>query len=220
VGSSSWVNVEKSQSHLQSTAMYVSFDGDVPGYFAVSNRYRTGLPELLVQLKNKVLTFLLSGDNERERTNLLPLFNEESHLRFNQSPADKLQFVRDLRQQGKHVLMIGDGLNDAGALRASTVGVSIAEDTSSFTPASDVIMDAGSLSQLDKVLSFSKNSVRIIHISFTISILYNIIGLAYAVTGTLSPLICAIIMPVSSISVILFTTLATHYMAWRKGLTV
>ena len=125
-----------------------------------------------------------------------------------------------MREQGKHVLMIGDGLNDAGALRASTVGVSIAEDTSSFTPASDVIMDAGSLRYLDSVLDFSRKSLRIIHISFAISILYNIIGLAYAVTGTLSPLICAIIMPISSISVILFTTLATHYAAKRKGLKI
>lgn len=219
-GSASFMHIEKQHSSFNSSVLYISVNGEVPGYFAVTNRYREGLTSLLTHLKSRVQTFLLSGDNEREKENLAPLFANESNLRFGQSPQDKLDFVKQLREQGKHVLMIGDGLNDAGALRASTVGVSIAEDTSSFTPASDVIMDADSLRKLDSVLDFSKRSVRIIHISFAISILYNIIGLAYAVTGTLSPLICAIIMPVSSISVILFTTLATHYAAKKRGLNI
>jgi Cu+-exporting ATPase len=219
-GSATFINVDKKAILADSSAMYISINGDIPGYFAIKNRYREGLDSLLLNLKAKINTYLLSGDNEREKENLTPLFAQEANLRFNQSPQDKLDFVKQLREQGKHVLMIGDGLNDAGALRASTVGVSIAEDTSSFTPASDVIMDAGSLRYLDSVLDFSRKSLRIIHISFAISILYNIIGLAYAVTGTLSPLICAIIMPISSISVILFTTLATHYAAKRKGLKI
>lgn len=218
-GSAAWTGANPQGMHMdQSTVMYVSINGEIPGYFTIKNRYRPGFGELLESLKSHVQTYLLSGDNEKEKQNLAPLFADGSHLLFNQKPEDKLEFVKGLRDHGRHVLMMGDGLNDAGALRASTVGVSIAEDTSSFTPASDVIMDAGSLPLLDRVLAFSKNSVRIIHISFAISILYNIIGLAYAVTGTLSPLICAIIMPVSSVSVILFTTLATHWSAWRKGL--
>ncbi len=220
IGSAKFIGAGQTHDKASGSLMYVSINGEVPGYFSINSLYREGLRELLTNLKKSAETWLLSGDNEKEKDALLPCFNNENHLIFNQSPEDKLEFVKKLQNSGKHVLMIGDGLNDAGALKASTVGVSIAEDTSSFTPASDVIMDAGSLSYLDRVLAFSKKSVRIIHISFAISVLYNVIGLAYAVTGTLSPLICAIIMPVSSVSVILFTTLATHYSAWKRGLKI
>jgi P-type Cu+ transporter len=199
--------------------VYVRIGDEVLGYFKVKTAYRSGLQRLLNSLSQKASLYMLSGDNAREKDNLRPFFDGDC-LRFNQTPADKLEAVQQLRKEGKYVLMVGDGLNDAGALRSSTVGVSIAEDTSSFTPASDIIMSADALSKLDNVLDFAKSSRRIIYISFGISVLYNIVGLAYAVTGTLSPIVCAIIMPVSSVTVIAWTTLATHWSAWRKGLTI
>lgn len=197
--------------------VYIRIGDEVLGYFKVKTAYRSGLKRLLNSLSKKASLYMLSGDNTREKDNLRPFFIGD-RLRFNQTPSDKLEAVQQLRKEGKHVLMVGDGLNDAGALRSSTVGVSIAEDTSNFTPASDIIMSADALSKLDKVLEFAKSSRRIIYISFMISVLYNIIGLAYAVTGTLSPIICAIIMPVSSVTVIAWTTLATHWSAWKKGI--
>lgn len=222
LGSAPWVGVSKdAEADALASRVYVSFDGIIPGYFELQNQYRLGMNELIQSLRTRLTdsVFLLSGDNDQEKKNLLPVFGSAERLRFKQSPHDKLSFVEGLKAGKQEVLMIGDGLNDAGALRSSTVGISLAEDTSSFTPASDVIMEAGSLSLLDRVLAFSRSSVSIIYVSFGISILYNIIGLSYAVTGTLSPLICAIIMPISSISVILFTTLATHWVARKNGLS-
>lgn len=223
LGSAAWVGAagsEAPQGSLLASRVYVSLDGIIPGYFELRNQYREGMSELVGGLRGPSgkEVYLLSGDNNREQKQLQPVFGDAGHLRFNQSPHDKLAFIEQLKTAGSKVLMIGDGLNDAGALRSSSVGISLAEDTSSFTPASDVIMEAGSLRLLDRVLSFSKSAVIIIYISFAISMLYNFIGLSYAVTGTLSPLICAIIMPISSISVILFTTGATHLAAWKKGL--
>jgi P-type Cu+ transporter len=217
-GSASWVGAEKqTEKEAATSRVYIRIGGETAGYFEVRTRYRQGIHTLLKDLKGRINMYLLSGDNDKERANLSEYFDQDKLL-FEQSPHDKLEVIRSLRSTGKGVLMIGDGLNDAGALRSSTVGVSLAEDTSSFTPASDVIMDAASLTRLDRVLDFARSSKRIIYVSFAISVLYNIVGLGFAVTGTLSPLICAIIMPISSVSVIAWTTAATHWSAWRKEL--
>ncbi|MCC5926482.1 MAG: heavy metal translocating P-type ATPase metal-binding domain-containing protein [Bacteroidetes bacterium] len=224
MGSSSWVDADPSvhAASLKTSAssrIYLRFDNEIAGYFEIKTRYRAGLELLLQSLSKHSQLLLLSGDNDKERSRLEPYFGVEN-LRFEQSPEDKLNMVQQLRDQGRSVLMVGDGLNDAGALRSSTIGVSIAEDTSAFTPASDVIMAAESFSKLDRVLDFARRSKRIIYISFAISVLYNVIGLGFAVTGTLSPLICAIIMPVSSVTVIAWTTLATHWAAWKTEVSL
>ena len=217
VGSAAWVEADapaSSSAAASSSRVYLRIEEEIVGYFDIHTRYRQGLEGLLEALATHSRLVLLSGDNDKERQRLQPLFGE-GNLLFEQSPEDKLLMVQHLRDEGHNVLMVGDGLNDAGALRSSTVGVSIAEDTSAFTPASDVIMAAESFSKLDRVLQFARRSRRIIYISFAISVLYNIVGLGFAVTGTLSPLVCAIIMPVSSVTVIAWTTLATHWAAWK-----
>ena len=116
--------------------------------------------------------------------------------------------------------MIGDGLNDAGALKQSDAGISIAEDINTFTPASDGILDAGQFKRLAQFLTFSRLSIRIIIVSFLISFLYNIVGLFFAVQGTLSPLIAAILMPVSSLTVVLFTIGSTVFIGKKMGFRI
>jgi len=137
---------------------------------------------------------------------------------FKQSPHDKLSYIEALQNKNEKVLMIGDGLNDAGALKKSNVGISIAEDINNFSPACDGILDAQSFKNLSKFIKFSKTSKNIIILSFIISFMYNIIGLSFAVQGILSPVISAILMPLSSISVVIFATITTNLMAKRKGL--
>jgi Cu+-exporting ATPase len=116
--------------------------------------------------------------------------------------------------------MIGDGLNDAGALRQSDVGISISEDINTFTPAADAILDSDQFKNLPTFLKFSRISIRIIMISFLISFLYNFIGLYFAIQGTLSPLIAAILMPISSLTVVLFTMGATALFGKKLGLRI
>jgi Cu+-exporting ATPase len=114
--------------------------------------------------------------------------------------------------------MIGDGLNDAGALQQSDVGISVTDDTTNFTPASDAIMTSKSISRLPDFLDFARTSHRIVIAAFTISFIYNIVGISFALTGQLTPLIAAILMPLSSISVVVFATTVTNFMAKIKKL--
>lgn len=138
-------------------------------------------------------------------------------LNFKQSPNDKLEYVKSLNQNGAKTLMLGDGLN-AGALQESHVGIALTEKTTHFSPASDGIMDAESFGKLPAFLAFSRTSRNIIKASFALSFAYNLIGISFAVQGMLSPVLCAILMPLSSISVVLFTTLSTNYLAYKRGL--
>ena len=136
-------------------------------------------------------------------------------LRFNQTPADKLEFIRDLQQGGKRVMMVGDGLNDAGALRQADVGVAVVERIGVFSPASDVILDAAELPRLARVLAYSRQTMRVVRAGFLISAKYNLVGISIAAAGALSPVVCAILMPVSSVSVVVFSCAVTGWLGYK-----
>ena len=198
--------------------VYFSFNERTVGYFEINNNYREGIEKVVKELSSHYNISVLSGDNEGEKTRLQKIFNEGSELRFRQTPNDKLIYVENLQKENNTVLMIGDGLNDAGALKKSNVGIAVTENISSFSPACDAILDAEKLNLLPKFIKFSKTSVRIVIASFIISFLYNVAGLTFAIEGILSPLIAAVLMPLSSISVVMFTTLTTNFIAGKRGL--
>jgi Cu+-exporting ATPase len=139
-------------------------------------------------------------------------------MHFSRSPQEKLDFIKSLQSGTHKVMMIGDGLNDSGALKQSDLGIAITDDVNSFSPGSDAILDGRSFGKLPAFLKFAKDTVKVIHASFLISLTYNLIGLSYAVTGRLSPLTAAILMPVSTVTIISFTSIATHLAAKRRKL--
>jgi Cu+-exporting ATPase len=195
------------------TQIHVKIDGELKGVFLVSNNYRKGLNRVMDTLGKEYELSVLTGDNEGEKENLEEILPEGSQIFFRQKPEDKLNRVKAFQESEKSVMMLGDGLNDAGALVQSDVGIAISENINVFSPACDGILDARSFSKLPSFLKLSKKTMSIIKISFVISFLYNIVGLLFAVTGNLSPIVAAILMPVSSISVVLFATVATNFVA-------
>lgn len=201
----------------KATEVHLMIDGRYCGYFAFQHHYREGLDEV-TGLWQQYRLHLLSGDRDHEKAALLPYFKNEQALHFNQSPQQKLDFIACLQSTGSKVMMIGDGLNDSGALKQSDLGVAITDNVNNFTPGSDAILDGRSLSKLPQFLKFSKDTVNIIHLSFLISLTYNIIGLSFAVSGVLSPLTAAILMPLSTATIILFTSIATHVAAKKRKL--
>jgi Cu+-exporting ATPase len=102
-------------------------------------------------------------------------------------------------------MMIGDGLNDAGALAESDVGIAVSADYGGFTPASDAILGGDGLVQLPGFIRLCRAGKKIIVGSFGLSIVYNFVGLYFAVRGVLSPLVAAVLMPASSLSIVLIT---------------
>lgn len=193
----------------------LAIDGQFRGAFVLENPLRPETDRLVRELGNHYELALLSGDNEKERARFQRLFGRNTRLHFNQSPLDKLGFIRHLQESGKTVLMAGDGLNDAGALKQSDVGVAVVEKVGIFSPASDIILEAQRVRQLGRILDFARSSTRVVRASFVISAVYNVVGVTFAAGGVLSPLICAVLMPLSSLSVVLFACGMTSWIARR-----
>jgi len=215
VGSKAFVLGETENEPTSESRVYVSIDGDFKGYFSIGNRYRQGLNDVIPQLRQQYKIHLLSGDNDAEKDNLREIFGPDAELHFYQSPTDKKAYINKLKDAGFKVLMIGDGLNDAGALAESHAGISIADDVFSFSPACDAILESKRFGQLFHFLAFTKKSFGVIRLSFLLSFFYNVIGLSFAVTGMLSPIIAAILMPVSSISVVAFATFSIRLLGGK-----
>ena len=200
--------------------VHVMISNTYKGAFLLENKLREGITPLLNQLGTNHNTFLISGDNEAEAKKLIDAYPFWNGMLFNQSPLQKLEFIDQLHNQNEHVVMIGDGLNDAGALKASDFGIAISDDMSSFSPACDAIADSGSMHNIAQLVEFSRSAFKIILASFGLSLIYNLTGLGFAITGHLSPLVAAIIMPLSSVSVMAFTNIATRIKANQMKLKI
>ncbi|MBE7644510.1 HAD-IC family P-type ATPase [Tenacibaculum finnmarkense genomovar ulcerans] len=209
IGSSSFVNNTKEKLNLD-TSVHSSFDGIYKGKYVFKNAYRNGVKDLFSELNTNYNLAVVSGDNEGEKKFLEDLLPKNTSFLFNQKPEDKLNYVENLQNKGQSVIMIGDGLNDAGALAQSNVGISLSENINVFSPACDAILDASKFNEIGNYIKVSKKAIKIIKYSFILSLCYNLIGLYFATTGQLKPVIAAILMPLSSISIVLFTTIATN----------
>lgn len=196
--------------------IYIKINDEIKGFYKNKNIYRKNVEQVFKELANHYEMSLISGDHEGEAKNLEKILPEGTVLLFNKSPQNKLDYVKKLQNEGKHILMVGDGLNDAGALAQSHVGIAISEDINVFSPACDGILDAKLFNKLPYFLKLSRQTVNVIKWSFVFSFLYNIIGMYFAVTAQLTPLVAAILMPLSSISIVVFVSVMTNIIGYKK----
>lgn len=215
LGSAAFIKAETGQEDLSAQGSYFTLNGTVRAHCAMQTNYRPQLKAIIDRLKSSYSFGLLSGDHAGEQARLEQSFPEGTPMHFQQSPFDKLAYIQSAQENGEQVMMIGDGLNDAGALKQSDVGIAVSEDINNFSPACDAILDAKSFELIPRIFRFSQKSYQLVKVGFIFSLIYNIVGLGFAVQGLLSPVVAAILMPLSSVSIIAFAVGSTYWVGKR-----
>ena len=219
LGAAGFLEVTKEDPAVANSCVHVKINNTYKGFYEIGNQYRLGIKKLVQNLQlNNYKLHVLSGDNDAEKNNLQQVFGSQAPLHFNITPQQKLSYIASLQQDGQKVLMVGDGLNDAGALMQANIGIAVSDDAARFSPACDAIMDGAVLEKLPAFIQYARAGKHMVMGSFILSILYNIVGISFAVQAKLSPIVAAILMPASTISIVLLVALLTSFIAKRKGL--
>ncbi len=200
IGSASYVTSESGVA-IEGVAgrTYAAVDGRA-GSLHLSTRPRPGMRAAVAQLGQRYDTWLLSGDAGTDAASWEDVFADRMHFRL--SPEDKLDLIGERQRTRGRVLMVGDGLNDAGALAAADVGMAVSDDTACLVPACDVVVRGDQLPRLPEFLLYARRARRVIVLCFAVSVAYNVVGIGLALAGMLTPLVTAILMPVSSLTVV------------------
>ena len=209
IGSGKWLGAGDTATP-NASKVWIEKGGELIGHFTIYHAFRKETASVIQSMGKLVGQTVVTGDDNGEEHALRSLFGKDVKLKFKQSPTDKLAAISNMQKFDYRVAMIGDGLNDAGALNQAEVGISVAEDINNFTPASDAILQASSFGRLPEFFMLARFTKRVIYWSFGLSFLYNIVGLSFALSGMLSPLLSAILMPLSSITVVTFVSLVVN----------
>jgi Cu+-exporting ATPase len=191
------------------TVMFLALDGRLAGLLAVADRIKADTPAALDALRREGLRIvMLTGDNATTAQAVARgLRIEEVHADV--SPADKAAVVERLKREGHRVAMAGDGINDAPALAAADVGIAMGGGTDVAMESAQVTLVKGELSAIARARALSQATVRNIRQNLFFAFVYNAVGvplaagLLYPFLGvTLSPMIAALAMSLSSVSVV------------------
>jgi Cu+-exporting ATPase len=191
------------------TLMYLAVDGAVAALLAVADRVKGDTPQALAALRDEGLRIvMLTGDNARTAQAIAGQLGIDQ-IHADVSPADKAAVVESLKRAGRHVAMAGDGINDAPALAASDVGIAMGTGTDIAMESAQVTLVRGELSSIARARALSLATVRNIYQNLFWAFGYNVIGIPIAAGIlypwfgiVLSPMIAALAMSLSSVSVV------------------
>ncbi len=197
LGRASWVGAQAGAQ----TSAHLAIGAAAPQAFLFADSLRAGAEEAVAALKESGReVVLISGDTTGAVEALAVRLGIEKWV-AEALPEDKAHRVQDMAAAGKHVLMVGDGLNDTAALAAAHVSISPASALDAARVASDIVLLGGDLSPIPDALITSQSAIRRIRENFRIATVYNIVAVPLAVAGLATPLIAALAMSLSSITV-------------------
>jgi len=202
------------------TPVHVTVDGVLIAIAGLGDRIREDALVSLQQLRARGWrTVMLSGDAPDVVASVGRALHFEAQDAIGAaSPEDKLAFIERCKQQGT-VVMVGDGVNDAAAIAAASVGIGVHGGAEACLATADMYLTKPGLGALVELTEGARRTMRVIRRNIAFSIAYNVLGAGMAVAGMLTPLIAAILMPTSSITVVLGSWYG-HTFARRRPATV
>lgn len=201
LGRRSWVNA-RSATGSASAEAWLSADGRVLGAFRISDSLRPGAAAATKRLRGLGLGVeILSGDAEAEVRKVADMIGVEAAA-SGMLPRDKVARLETLREEGRKVLMVGDGLNDAPALGAAHVSMAPSSAADVGRNAADLVFLGSSLESVPEAVAIARKAMRLVRQNIALSIAYNALALPLAVAGHVTPLVAAVAMSTSSILVV------------------
>lgn len=207
---------EKAEEYLKkgSTIIYVAIDQKIAGFLAMADTLRPQSTKMIDQLKSlKIEPVLLTGDHENAAKNIAAKLHIKQ-LKSDCLPEDKLDYIEETQKQKKAIAMIGDGINDAPALKKSDVGIAMGGIGSDIAvDAADIALVEDKVEELPHLFALSKKMMTTIKLNLTFSLTLNFIAIILAITGILHPVVGALVHNAGSVMVIINSALL---LKWRN----
>lgn len=190
------------------TVIYIGVDGEFAGYIVLSDVLRNESRQMIADLKViGVMPVLLTGDNKNAAESIAKKLNI-SEYQFQCLPEDKMNYIENSENDGKPVCMIGDGINDAPALKRATVGIAMGGIGSDIAvDAADIALVDDEVKELPHLVALSKRMMTTIKRNMTFSMCLNFVAIILAIIGTLNPVVGALVHNAGSVFVIINSAL-------------
>ena len=197
----SWIHAEEDSGR---TAVYLSYEGKIAGIFIISDTIRGEARETVKEIeKTGSSVLMITGDNNKAALSVAKEIGiSEDKVTAQKSPAEKAEEIMRMQGKGRRVMMVGDGINDAPALVQADIGVAMGRATDIALESADIVLMRNDLRMIPETLRLSKATYNVIRQNLFWAFIYNIVAVPLALTGMLHPIIAAIAMTLSSLSVV------------------